>query len=77
MIDPNVAGLLLLGLSLVVTMINTVIIATTRAAVSELKAELVLKLATKESVDRLDGRLRRIETERSRSTYGHPHALES
>ena len=76
MIDANVAGLLLLGLSLVVTMVNTVIIATTRAAVSELKAELILKLASQEALDKLDARLRRIETEPQRSRYGPTRAPE-
>lgn len=58
----NVLDLALLAISLVVTMINTVIIATTRAAVSELKANLIEKLASRADLNRLDDRVRRIES---------------
>lgn len=53
---------LLLILCMVVTLINTIIVATTRAAVSELKAELIEKLASKGDLEHLDGRVRKLET---------------
>ncbi len=57
-------------LSMVVTLINTIVVATTRAAVSELKAELIEKLASKGDLEHLDGRVRKLETLRWKQSTG-------
>ena len=51
----------ILGATLLVTLVSTVIVATTRAAVSELKAELIEKLASKDQVTELEARIRTLE----------------
>ena len=55
------ASFVLLALSVLVTFLNALIMATTRAAVSELKAELVEKLATRTELQGLESRVRQLE----------------
>lgn len=70
MIDSASSMVLLAVVSLLVTLINTAIVATTRAAVSELKAELVKELAPKQEVIALERRIRHVENVCARNHGG-------
>jgi len=53
--------LLLAALSLIVTLINTVIVQSTRAAVAELRAEMFQCLARRGDLTALEKRVREVE----------------
>lgn len=76
--DPqSLTAVGLLAASLVVTMINTVIIATTKAAVSDLRADMLQQLAPKDAVQQLDCRMRNIEISCARNHHADRRQHES